>query len=159
MLFLLNLQISDWKTESTKIGQKTREFPLLFFAKIFRNVRHFLTKLKIFIFFHFFTKDISKRLLWGPETISVIYWVVFEKWAKKKLVLTIPSVRQYESGQKAWEPGGVGEKATYRHTSRTLIPLGYPFFLTFDFLNMRFSDAPIFRCFEFQNFRFTKLLK
>ena len=29
--------------------------------------------------------------------------------------------RHNESGQQAWEPGGVGEKATYRHTSNPLI--------------------------------------
>ena len=69
------------------------------------------------------------------------------------------STDRYKIGQKAWEPGGIAEKSTYRHTSRTLIPLGYPFFLTFDFLNLRFSDPPIFRCFEFPNFRFTKLPK
>ena len=26
--------------------------------------------------------------------------------------------RHNKSGQKAWEPGGFGEKATYRHTSK-----------------------------------------
>ena len=70
----------------TKIGQKTREFLLLFFAKIFRNVRNFLTKLIFFIFFHFFTTDTLKRLLRGPETIRMIYEVVFEKNTGKSLV-------------------------------------------------------------------------
>ena len=66
---------------------------LYFFWKIYPFCATFFDKIKNLYFFHFFTKDISKRLLWGPETISVIYRVVFEKWAKKKLVLTVPSVR------------------------------------------------------------------
>ena len=100
----------------------------------------------------------QKHIFKGTEKIKKKYEVVFKIWAKKKSGPTIPSVN-IESGGDAWEPGGVGEKATYRHASRTLIPLRYRFFLTIDFLNLRYSDPPIFRCFEFPNFRFTKLPK
>ena len=65
---------------------------LYFFWKIYPFCATFFDKIKNLYFFHFFTKDTSKRLLWGPETISVIYRVVLEKWAKKKLVLTVPSI-------------------------------------------------------------------
>ena len=56
----------------------------------------------------------QKHIFKGTEKIKKNYEVVFKIWAKKKSGPTIPShpFRQYESGQKAWEPGGVGEKAT-----------------------------------------------
>ena len=63
----------------------------------------------------------QKQIFKGSETIKINYEVVSKIWAKKKSGPTIPSIRQYESGQKAWEPGGVGEKATYRHSSNPLI--------------------------------------
>ena len=62
-----------------KIGQKTREFLLLFFAKYTRFVRNFLKNLFLVFFSNFFTKDVLKRLLRGPKVTSVIYRVVFEK--------------------------------------------------------------------------------
>jgi len=37
------------------------------------------------------------------------------------MTVSVFSLRQNESGQQAWEPGGVGEKATYRHTGNPLI--------------------------------------
>ena len=63
----------------TKIGQKTREFPLLFFAKYTRFVRNFLKILFLVFFSNFYTTDTLKPLLGGPKVISVIYQVVFEK--------------------------------------------------------------------------------
>ena len=69
----------------------------------------------------------KKQIFKGSETIKINYEVVFKILVKKKSGPTIhpshPShpIRQYESGQKAWEPGGVGEKATYRHSSNPLI--------------------------------------
>ena len=66
----------------------------------------------------------QKHIFKGTEKIKRNYEVVFKIWAKKKSGPTIhPShpirpIRQYESGQKAWEPGGFSEKATYRHTSK-----------------------------------------
>ena len=79
------------------------------------------------------SKDLQKHILWGSETIMKNYQVVLRYGPKKKVDRPshpshpIPShpihpiIRQYESGQKAWEPGGVGEKATYRHSSNPLI--------------------------------------
>ena len=63
----------------TKIGQKTREFPLLFFAKYTRFVRNFLKILFLVFFPNFYTTDTLKPLLGGAKVISVIYQVVFEK--------------------------------------------------------------------------------
>ena len=59
----------------------------------------------------------QKHIFKGTETIKKNYVVVFKIWAKKKVDRPshpIHPIRQYESGQKAWEPGGVGEseKAT-----------------------------------------------
>ena len=63
----------------TKIGQKTREFPLLFFAKYTRFVRNFLKILFLVFFSNFYTTDTLKPLLGGPKVISVIYQVIFDQ--------------------------------------------------------------------------------
>ena len=56
-----------------KIGQKTREFLLLFFAKYTRFVRNFLKNLFLVFFSNFFTTDTLKSLLGGPIIIGEIY--------------------------------------------------------------------------------------
>ena len=43
-------------------------------------VRNFLTNLKIFIFFEFFSENVLKTLLRGRETTRKKYWIVFEKF-------------------------------------------------------------------------------
>ena len=44
-------------------------------------VRNFLTNLKIFIFFEFFSENVFKTLLGGKETTRKKYRIVFEKFA------------------------------------------------------------------------------
>ena len=51
----------------TKIGQKPREFPLLFFAKYTRFVRNFLKILFLVFFSNFYTTDTLKRFLGGQK--------------------------------------------------------------------------------------------
>ena len=71
----------------------------------------------------------QKHIFKVTEIDKKNYEVVFKILAKKKKLGDHPShpshpihpFRQYESGEKAWEPGGVGEKATYRHSSNPLI--------------------------------------
>ena len=55
----------------TKIGQKTRAFLLLFFAKYTRFVRNFLKNLFLFFFSNFYTTDTLKHLLGGPNIFGV----------------------------------------------------------------------------------------
>merc|ERR1712055_635602 len=56
--------------------QKITKFPK---KKIVRN---FLTNLKIFIFFEFFSENVLKTLLRGRETNRKKYRIVFEKFLK-----------------------------------------------------------------------------
>ena len=49
------------------------------FSEYLRFVRNFSTKKRFFKNSDFFTKDVLKRLLGGMETISIIYYVVFEQ--------------------------------------------------------------------------------
>ena len=53
------------------------------------------------------------------ETIAMWNFDTFPRASGIRRAFSI--ARRNESGQQAWEPGGVGEKATYRHTSNPLI--------------------------------------
>ena len=52
-------------------------------------MRNFLTKLRFFKNFDFFTKDVLKHVWRGRETIEKKYWVFYEIWAKKNRPLPI----------------------------------------------------------------------
>ena len=53
--------------------------PLKFLPRFCPKCANFFDKINFIIFFHFFTIDVLKRLLGGPETIRVKYQVIFEK--------------------------------------------------------------------------------
>ena len=67
------------KNRNQQNRSKYREILNTFFGKYTRFVRRFSIYLEIDFFFHFFTKDVLKRLLRGPKVTSVIYRVVFEE--------------------------------------------------------------------------------
>ena len=75
-------------------------------------VRNFLTNLKFFIFFEFFSENVLKTLLRGRETTRKKYRIVFEKFLKYVIFfdfgcpsppITHPSI---QAGGDAWYPGG-----------------------------------------------------
>ena len=57
---------------------------MIFFEKSLKKkvVRNFLTNLKFFIFFEFFSEDVLKTLLRGRETTRKKYRIFFEKFEK-----------------------------------------------------------------------------
>ena len=54
-------------------------------------MRNFLTNLKFFIFFEFFSENVLKSLLRGRETTRKKYQIVFEKFFKYVFFSTFPS--------------------------------------------------------------------
>ena len=125
---------------------KIQELSCIFFenrqkSKICRDVRNFLTKLKFLIYF-FFATDTWKCLLRGPETITIVYEVDFEKLTNQKIKVRPitypsihPSIRQYES-EKAWEPRRFwwkGNLTTYQWDYISLWPWHFYVFLCWPF--------------------------
>merc|ERR1711955_26312 len=79
-----NSEISS-KTPLLQTSKKLTKSPLLQTSKNKENsqkkvVRNFLTNLKIFIFFEFFSENVLKTLLRGKETTRKKYRIVFEKF-------------------------------------------------------------------------------
>ena len=111
------LQICDKiiKMSIVHISENRRNISDKKLAKVQKNWKYFILNFAQNIYL-----QRPSKVSWNKEEkISNRFQRISEKLGVLAIKLTRPPVdRQYESDQKAWERGGVGEKAIYQHTRK-----------------------------------------